>query len=599
MGQITAAKRINLQTDDEVLGKAYDARVAQRLMSYLAPQRRALFLAMALMVVGTLADLAGPYLIKVAIDGGVAAGDTTVLWLATLTYVLVNAGWWFATRERIRAMATAGQSIIFALRAQLFDHLQQLALGFYARHSVGRLISRVVNDVGVMREFVTWALVAVARDVLHLVGLVLAMVVLDWRLSLLTFLVLPLMGVATAMWRSRAREAYRWTRRSQSRVTGTLSENIAGVRVVQSFSREERNYHHFADDINRDNFDANVASARLSSVFFPAVDFIGSLAVGLVVWIGGTQVLGGGLTAGVLVAFVLYIDQFFNPIRDLAQRYNTFQATMAAGERIFEVLDTEAEVADAPGAIEMPPIEGRVVYENVGFAYEDGAPVLSEVSFKVQPGQMVALVGETGAGKSTLVKLLGRFYDATSGRVRIDGIDVRDVTQRSLRRQLGVVLQETFLFSGTVADNIRFGRVDATDSEIVAAAQSVGAHEFISKMSNGYDTEVEEGGAVLSVGQRQLISFARALLADPRILILDEATSSVDTQTEKKIQAAMATLLEGRTAFVIAHRLSTIVRADVILVIDGGRVVERGAHHELLAQRGRYYDLYTMAFEER
>ena len=598
MSQV-AAKRINLHTDDEVLGKAYDARVAQRLLSYLAPQRRAISLAMALMVVGTLADLAGPYLIKVAIDGGVAAGDATALWLATLGYLLVNAAWWFATRERIRTMAIAGQSIIFALRAELFDHLQQLALGFYARHSVGRLISRVVNDVGVMREFVTWALVAVARDALHLVGLVVAMVVLDWRLSLLTFLVLPLMGVATAVWRSRAREAYRWTRRSQSRVTGTLSENIAGVRVVQSFSREERNTRHFAGDINRDNFDANVASARLSSAFFPTVDFIGSLAVGLVVWIGGTQVLGGGLTAGVLVAFVLYIDQFFNPIRDLAQRYNTFQATMAAGERIFEVLDTEAEVVDAPGATEMPRIEGHVVYENVSFAYEDGVPVLSDVSFEVQPGQMVALVGETGAGKSTLVKLLARFYDATGGRVRVDGNDVRDVTQRSLRRQLGVVLQETFLFSGTVADNIRFGRVDASDAEVVAAAQSVGAHEFISKMPNGYDTEVEEGGAILSVGQRQLISFARALLADPRILILDEATSSVDTQTEKKIQAAMATLLEGRTAFVIAHRLSTIVKADLILVIDGGQVVERGTHHELLAQRGRYYDLYTMAFEER
>ncbi len=599
MSHTAAAKRINLHTDDEVLGRAYDARVAQRLLSYLAPQRRAISIAMALMVVGTLADLAGPYLIKVAIDGGVAAGDATALWLATLGYLLVNAAWWFATRERIRTIAIAGQSIIFALRAELFDHLQQLALGFYARHSVGRLISRVVNDVGVMREFVTWALVAVARDALHLVGLVVAMVVLDWRLSLLTFLVLPLMGVATAVWRSRAREAYRWTRRSQSRVTGTLSENIAGVRVVQSFSREERNYRHFAGDINRDNFDANVASARLSSVFFPTVDFIGSLAVGLVVWIGGTQVLGGGLTAGVLVAFVLYIDQFFNPIRDLAQRYNTFQATMAAGERIFEVLDTEAEVVDAPGANEMPRIEGRVVYEGVSFAYEDGVPVLSDVSFEVQPGQMVALVGETGAGKSTLVKLLARFYDATGGRVRLDGIDVRDVTQRSLRRQLGVVLQETFLFSGTVADNIRFGRVDATDAEVVAAAQSVGAHEFISKMPNGYDTEVEEGGAILSVGQRQLISFARALLADPRILILDEATSSVDTQTEKKIQAAMATLLEGRTAFVIAHRLSTIVKADLILVIDGGQVVERGTHHELLAQRGRYYDLYTMAFEER
>src|SRR3990172_8588291 len=559
MSQV-AAKRINLHTDDEVLGRAYDARVAQRLMSYLAPQRRAISLAMALMVVGTLADLAGPYLIKVAIDGGVAAGDATALWLGALGYLLVNAAWWFATRERIRTMAIAGQSIIFALRAELFDHLQQLALGFYARHSVGRLISRVVNDVGVMREFVTWALVAVARDALHLVGLVVAMVVLDWRLSLLTFLVLPLIGVATVLWRSRAREAYRWTRRSQSRVTGTLSENIAGVRVVQSFSREERNYHHFAGDINRDNFDANVASARLSSMFFPTVDFIGSLAVGLVVWIGGTQVLGGGLTAGVLVAFVLYIDQFFNPIRDLAQRYNTFQSTMAAGERIFEVLDTEAEVVDVPGANEMPHIEGHVMYESVSFAYEDGVPVLSDVSFEVQPGQMVALVGETGAGKSTLVKLLARFYDATGGRGRGGG---------------------------------------ATDGEVVAAAQSVGAHEFISKMPNGYDTEVEEGGAILSVGQRQLISFARALLADPRILILDEATSSVDTQTEKKIQAAMATLLEGRTAFVIAHRLSTIVKADLILVIDGGQVVERGTHHELLAQRGRYYDLYTMAFEER
>src|SRR3990172_9573138 len=598
MSQV-AAKRINLHTDDEVLGKAYDARVAQRLLSYLAPQRRAISLAMALMVVGTLADLAGPYLIKVAIDGGVATGNVTVLWLATLGYLIVNGAWWFATRGRIRTMAIAGQSIIFALRAELFDHLQQLALGFYARHSVGRLISRVVNDVGVMREFVTWALVAVARDALHLVGLVVAMVVLDWRLSLLTFLVLPLIGVATVLWRSRAREAYRWTRRSQSRVTGTLSENIAGVRVVQSFSREERNYHHFAGDINRDNFDANVASARLSSMFFPTVDFIGSLAVGLGGWGGGGQGRGGGVRAGVLVAFVLYIDQFFNPIRDLAQRYNTFQSTMAAGERIFEVLDTEAEVVDVPGANEMPHIEGDVMYESVSFAYEDGVPVLSDVSFEVQPGQMVALVGETGAGKSTLVKLLARFYDATGGRVRVDGNDVRDVTQRSLRRQLGVVLQETFLFSGTVADNIRFGRVDATDAEVVAAAQSVGAHEFISKMPNGYDTEVEEGGAILSVGQRQLISFARALLADPRILILDEATSSVDTQTEKKIQTAMATLLEGRTAFVIAHRLSTIVKADLILVIDGGQVVERGTHHELLAQRGRYYDLYTMAFEER
>jgi ATP-binding cassette subfamily B protein/subfamily B ATP-binding cassette protein MsbA len=594
-----AAKRINLHTDDEVLGKAYDARVAQRLLGYLKPQRRAIGVAMLLMVIATIGDLAGPYLIKVAIDDGVARSDARVLWAATLGYVAVNVAWWFATRLRIGIMAVAGQTIIFSLRTQLFDHLQTLGLGFFSRHAVGRLISRVVNDVGVMRELVTWALVAVARDVLTLAGLVVAMVALDWRLSLVTFLVLPIMGIATAIWRSRARDAYRWTRRSQARVTGTLAENIAGVRVVQSFSREEHNYRRFDRDVNLDNLNANVASALLASVFFPTVDFIGSLAIGLVVWFGGAQVLGHAITPGVLVAFVLYIDQFFNPIRDLSQRYNTFQATMAAGERIFEVLDTDAEIVDAPDAIDMPRIEGRVKYEDVSFAYEDGVPVLSHVAFEAQPGQMVALVGETGAGKSSLVKLLGRFYDVTGGRISIDGIDARRVTQRSLRRQLGVVLQDTFLFGGTVADNIRFGRIDATGEEVIAAAQAVGAHDFIAAMPHGYDSEVEEGGAVLSVGQRQLISFARALLADPRILILDEATSSVDTQTEKKIQAAMATLLKGRTAFVIAHRLSTIVKADLILVIDGGEVVERGTHHELLAQRGRYYDLYTMAFEER
>ncbi|HEY4690536.1 MAG TPA: ABC transporter ATP-binding protein [Anaerolineae bacterium] len=593
------AKRINLQTDDEVLGKAYDPRVARRLLGYLTPQRRAIALAMAFMLVATIGDLAGPFLIKVAIDNGVTLGAANVLWLATAAYMLVYLVWWLFTRARIGIMAVAGQTIIFNLRAELFDHLQVLSLGFFSRHAVGRLISRVVNDVGVMREMITWALVAVVRDVLYLVGLVVTMLLLDWRLSLLTFLVLPVMGVATALWRSRAREAYRWTRRSQSRVTGTLAENIAGVRVVQSFSREEHNYDRFANDVNNDNFDANVASALLTSVFFPTVDFIGSLATGLVVWIGGSQVLGQAITPGVLVAFVLYIDQFFNPIRDLAQRYNTFQSTMAAGERIFEVLDTDAEIVDRPDAIEMPRIDGHVSYEDVSFAYEDGAPVLSRVSFEVQPGQMVALVGETGAGKSSLVKLLTRFYDVTGGRVRIDGIDVRGVTQKSLRRQMGVVLQDTFLFGGTVADNIRFGRPDATDDEVLAAAEAVGAHEFIARMPNGYNTEVEEGGAVLSVGQRQLISFARALLADPRVLILDEATSSVDTQTEKRIQAALAALLQGRTAFVIAHRLSTIVKADLILVIDGGQIVERGTHHELLAQRGRYYDLYTLAFEER
>lgn len=599
MAQAMNAKRINLQTDDEVLGKAYDARVARRLLRYLVEQRRAIIIALFLMVTGTLGQLAGPYLIKIAIDNGLANGDSNVVLAATIGYVSLNGVWWFVTRRRVRLMAVAGQTVIFKLRKELFDHLQQLGLGFFARHAVGRLISRMINDVGVMRELITWAVVAVARDLLTLTGLMLAMLLLDWRLSLLTFTVLPLMGVATVIWRRHAREAYRRSRRATSRVTGTLAENIAGVRVVQSFSREKYNYHHFADVVNQENFDAGVHSARLASIFFPTVDFVGALAIGLVVWVSGAQLLGTSVTPGVLVAFVIYIDQFFNPIRDLSQRYNTFQATMAAGERIFEVLDTAAEVVDAPDAIEMPSIKGDVLYDDVSFAYEDGVPVLSHVSFDVQAGQTVALVGETGAGKSTLVKLISRFYDVTGGHILIDGIDIRGVKQRSLRKQLGVVLQETFLFSGTVADNIRFARNDATGEEVIAAATAVGAHEFIMSLPHGYASEVEEGGVILSAGQRQLISFARALLADPRILILDEATSSIDTQTEKIIQVAMKKLLHQRTAFIIAHRLSTIVNADLILVIEDGRVMERGTHLELLAARGRYFELYSMAFVER
>ena len=595
------AKRIDLQTDDEVLGKAYDPRIARRLLQYLAPQRKAIAFALILMVIGTLSQLAGPYLIKIALDSGAAAGDATALTLAVAGYLAVNLASWLTTRTRMVIMATAGQTIIYDLRAELFRHIHTLGLGFFSRHKVGRLITRVISDVGVMRELITWAVVAVANDVLTLIGLMLAMVALNWRLSLITFLALPLMGLITAVWRVRARDAYRWTRRATSYLTGVLAENIAGVRVVQSFSREALNQRIFVDEVNRENLNANIASARLSAIFFPTVDFIGSLAIGLVVWIGGSMILQqtpgqAGLTPGILVAFVLYIDNFFNPIRDLSQRYNTFQATMAAGERIFEVLDTEPEIADAPDAIELPPIKGAVEFDHVDFAYEDGLPILSDINLKVRPGQTIALVGETGAGKSTLVKLIGRFYDVSAGRITIDGLDVRSVTQESLRRQLGVVLQDPFLFDGTIADNIRYGRPDASDADVIAAAQAVDAHRFISTMPDGYDTEVEEGGAILSTGQRQLISFARELLADPCILILDEATSSVDTQTEQHVQAAMGVPLKDRTAFVIAHRLSTVVKADQIIVIDNGCMVERGTHAELLAMRGRYFRLYTMAF---
>src|SRR5579859_6656474 len=598
--------------DDDmiVVGKAYDPHIVRRLLTYLRPYRRQLAAALLLMSAGTVANVSGPYLVKVALDGGVAGRNPTVLGEAILAYAASAVVLLFGTYLRVRVMSVTGQNIIYDMREQLFDHLQALSLGFYSRYAVGRLVSRMVNDVTVIREMIVWAIIAVVRDLFDLVGIGLAMLVLNWQLSLLAFAVLPLMAVATELFRRRARDSYRQVRSAVGWVNAVLNENIVGVRVVQSFSREEHNYRVFSEDVNGNLLRASNWASLIASIFFPTVDFIGSLALALVITVGGLALLGrldvtfgfGGpaLTAGTLVAFALYIDRFFDPIRDLSQRYNTFQATMVSSERIFELLDTPVEVRDTPGALQLPPIRGDVQFDDVSLRYEPkGAAVLDHIRMGVRAGQTVALVGETGAGKSSLVRLISRFYDASEGAVRVDGYDVRQVTQDSLRRQMGVVLQDPFLFSGNVRDNIRYGALDAPDSAVEAAAQAVGAHDFIIGLSQGYDTLVGEGGAVLSGGQRQLISFARALLADPRILILDEATSSVDTQTERVIQAALQRLLQGRTAFVVAHRLSTITQADLIVVMDHGRILETGTHAELLDRRGRYYDLYTMAFAER
>lgn len=595
------------QTADDILGKAYDPHITRRLLGYVQPYRAQILIALVWMTIAMAAYIAGPFLIKVALDSGIAAKNPTVLAQVVALYLLAASVQWIGTYLRVRIMAVVGQSIIFDMRRQLFDHLQTLSLGFFSRYAVGRLISRVINDVGVLREMITWAVLAVFRDLFDLVGTSLAMFLLNWQLTLLSFLVLPLMGVATEIFRRRARESYRRVRSAVGWVNAVLNENIVGVRVVQSFSREDYNYHAFSTEVNGNLLKATNHASLLISVFFPTVDFIGSLALGLVVWLGGLAVLGtfgfmgdAPFTAGTLVAFALYIDRFFHPMRDLSQRYNTFQATMASSERIFELLDTPVEVQDAPNAREMPSIRGDVDFERVSFHYsDDPTPVLEEIDLHVRAGQTIAFVGETGAGKSTLVKLVSRFYDPTVGCVKIDGTDIRTVTQNSLRRQMGVVLQDPFLFSGTIRDNIGYGALDAADDAIRAAAQAVGAHEFISALEKQYDTLVGEGGAILSGGQRQLISFARALLADPRILILDEATSSVDTQTERIIQSALERLFKGRTSFVIAHRLSTITRADMIVVIDKGRITEQGTHAELLERRGHYFDLYTMAFAER
>ncbi|HNE04240.1 MAG TPA: ABC transporter ATP-binding protein [Anaerolineales bacterium] len=584
---------------EEQLDKGYDPKVASGLMKFVKPYYGQTIFALILMVIVTAASVSGPYFVKLAIDEGITAKDPVALRNITLTFLVVSVIQLGLNYWRVRIMARVGQHVLYDVRTAMFAHLQKLSLSFYNRYSVGRVITRVINDVGTLREFITWAVLAIVRNVLGIIGTLVAMIALNFQLSLLTFIVLPIMVWATIAFRKAARQNYRKVRAAVSWGNSVLAENVNGVRVVQAFSRQQHNYNTFSGYVNRYYLETSLDAVRVASLFTPVIDLLGALATALVIYVGGTAVLGESITAGVLIAFVLYIDRFFEPIRDLSRRFDTLQSTMAGGERILELLHTPIEVRDEEHANEMGPITGAVRFDNVSFHYsDDPVLVLDSIQLDVKPGETVALVGETGAGKTTIVKLLARFHDPTSGGVLIDGVDLRTVTQGSLRAQMGMVLQDPFLFNGTVKENILFGRLDAKDEEVIATAKAVGAHEFIVNLKNGYDTSVEEGGLTLSVGQRQLISFARALLANPRILILDEATSSVDTQTEHVIQTALATLLQGRTSFVIAHRLSTITNADKIVVIDGGKIVEQGKHAELIALQGRYYELYKTGFQE-
>lgn len=581
------------EEDEDTIGRAYDARLLARLFVYLRPYARQTIWAVVLMAISSLLSVAQPWIIGRAIDDGIHSGTLALVYWWTAAFLAAAIFEWITNRQRIALMAYVGTKIVADLRWELFRHLHRLSLNFHNNYSVGRLMSRLISDVGVLQDFVTWSITGLARSGFILVGITVTLLVMNWQLALVTFAVVPLMVWLTNYWRKQVRLAYRATRTRLSLINGYLNESISGIRVTQSFTREAVNARHF-DDLNRSYFDANVRATTLTAIFFPGVDFIGSLATALVVGVGGWLLVGDALTAGTLVAFVLYVERFFEPIRELAQRYNTFQATMAGCERLFYLLDTKPEIVDREGARELPPIRGEVVFDKVGFHYKKDEPVLRGVSLVAKPGERIALVGETGAGKSTVIRLIARFFDVTEGAVRIDGHDVREVTQASLRSQLGIVLQDPFLFKGTIADNIRYGRLDAKDEEVRAAAEAVGAHAFIERLPGGYATDVGENGVNLSGGQRQLISFARALLADPRILILDEATSSVDTATEKIIERGVDRLMQGRTSFVIAHRLSTIVGADKIVVMDRGQIVEMGRHEELLARRGRYYNLYTM-----
>jgi ATP-binding cassette, subfamily B, multidrug efflux pump len=592
--------------DEEVLGKAYDSRVAARLLERAMPHRRKMIFTALLMVLTAFADLALPYLFGLGID--VINPDSPRTFFGTTGLTALN--WllfafgsiivmrFFTFYGQVYFTAQIGQEIVYSLRSTLFRHLQRLGIRNVDKRGVGSTMSRVQNDVSVINELFTEGLIGVVGDFVIVFGIIAIMLFTNWQLALLAFSVMPIMAVTMIIWRRFAISAYRATRITMARVNANLAESIAGVRVVQAFSREDENMGRF-DGVNHDNLEANLWAARLGAVLFPIVQLVEALATALVLYVGGLFILGGsGFTIGELFTFAAYISRFYEPVRELSMRYNTLQAAMVAGERIFELEDIEVEIKDKPGAVELPPITGRVEFENVQFGYEE-TPVLRGINLVANPGDSIALVGETGAGKSSIISLLTRFYDVWDGSIRIDGHDIRDVTQASLRQQLGIVLQDTFLFTGSIRENIKYGRLDATDEEIIEAARAVGANEFIEALPYGYDTEVNERGITLSVGQRQLISFARALLADPRIVILDEATSSVDTETELVIQNALRTILHGRTAFMIAHRLSTVREATKVVVVDNGEIVEEGTHDELLEQRGHYFQLYTMQYRSQ
>ncbi|MDH5732352.1 MAG: ABC transporter ATP-binding protein/permease [Candidatus Bathyarchaeota archaeon] len=589
--------RVLGREEEEYERKIPDRVLIKRLMEYVLKSKRKLVIAIVAVLLASLTGLVPPYLLKVAIDNYISVGNLTGLTFISLILIGVYLAYWLSDYQRTYQISWLGQNMVNEIRKQLFSHLQDLSFSFYDQSEAGRIISRVTNDTDTLSQIFVQGVVMVISDILTLVGIVTLMLLMNVHLTLVTLLVVPLLLTSTFAFQSRLRRAFRATRKKIAQVTSRLQESISGIREIQSFTRERDTIEVFRQ-ANIENLQANVQAGKLFALLLPIIQIIGAVGTCIVLWYSGILTLGGGVTLGVVVAFLLLVTRFFRPIVDLTTFYNTIQSAMAAAERIFETLDTKPEIADASDALELPTVKGEILFENITFGYDSSYPVLRDINVRIEHGKTLAIVGPTGAGKSTFVKLLSRFYEPQSGTIKVDGYNISKLTQESLRRQMGVVLQEPFLFSGTVMENIRYGKLDATEEEVENVAKMVGAYKFILQLSKGYKTDVGERGTRLSLGQRQLVSFARALLRNPPILILDEATSSVDPYTELIIKRGLAVLLKNRTSLVIAHRLSTVRNADNIIVLNNGRIVEEGNHGELMKKKGLYRRLYEKQFKD-
>jgi ATP-binding cassette subfamily B multidrug efflux pump len=577
--------------------KIPDRALIARLLRYSLKHKRRFTITVVAVVIVSLTGLLPPYVLQVAIDNYMVNSDFAGLTLIAMILVGVYLVNWISDYLRTYQMSWMGENMVNELRKQLFSHLQELSFGFYDRSEAGEIISRVTNDTDTLSQIFVQGVLTLISDVLTLIGIVVIMLLLSVPMTVVAFSVIPPLILLIFVFQSRLRKAYRATRKKIAVVTSRLEQSISGIKEIQSFTREQDAIKDFRQ-ANVENLQANVQAGKLFALLMPAVQIVGAIGTCVVLWFGGTSAISGSITLGIVIAFLLYVNKFFHPLVDLATFYNTVQSAMSAAERIFVTLDTKPEIADAQDAVELSHAKGEIVFNHVTFGYDPDRSVLEDVNIHVESGKTLAIVGPTGAGKSTIVKLLSRFYELQKGTVTVDGWDVRKVTLNSLHKQMGVVLQEPFLFSGTIMENIKYGKLDATDGEVEQVTKIVGIHKFISSLPQGYETDVGERGSRLSVGQRQLVSFARALLSDPPILILDEATSSVDPYTELKIKNALTVLLKNRTSLVIAHRLSTVRKADNIIVINEGKIVEEGNHTELMKKKGIYHRLYKKQFKD-